>query len=158
MDTLRTFLGSFFDHEVKIADRVTRDSAKPVLTRSIGRNAFTGKLMILVDSASASASEVLARVVQLEKRGTVLGDRSAGAVMESKRYQYLLSFHHRRRPAHDGKSLERVGVTPDEVIQPTAADLTAGRDPVLARAVEIVGGRMSPERAGALFPYEWPKQ
>lgn len=90
MDTLRTFLGSFFDHEVKIADRVTRDSAKPVLTRSIGRNAFTGKLMILVDSASASASEVLARVVQLEKRGTVLGDRSAGAVMESKRYQYQM--------------------------------------------------------------------
>jgi C-terminal processing protease CtpA/Prc len=58
----------------------------------------------------------------------------------------------------DGKSLEKVGVTPDELVLPSAADLAAGRDPLLARVVQLAGGKMSPETAGQLFVYEWPKE
>jgi C-terminal processing protease CtpA/Prc len=168
VETLRAFLSNFFDHEVKIADRVMRDGSKPILAKSGGKNAFTGKLVVLTDSRSASASEVLARVVQLEKRGTVLGDRSAGAVMEAKRYHYQIGYESALFYGAsitdadllmtDGKTLEHMGVTPDELLLPSAADLAAGRDPVLARAVEIAGGRMTPEDAGKLFPYEWPKE
>ena len=52
----------------------------------------------------------------------------------------------------DGFSLEKVGVTPDEVLLPTAADLAASRDPVLARAITLLGGTMTAEQAGKFYP------
>jgi C-terminal processing protease CtpA/Prc len=51
----------------------------------------------------------------------------------------------------DGGSLERVGVTPDEAVIPTAADLAAERDPVLARAVAFLGGSLSADEAGRFY-------
>jgi C-terminal processing protease CtpA/Prc len=54
----------------------------------------------------------------------------------------------------DGKSLENIGVTPDEVRLPTAEDLAAGRDTVLSYAASLVGVKVDPVEAGKLFPIE----
>jgi len=56
----------------------------------------------------------------------------------------------------DGTSLEHVGVMPDDVRPPVPQDLAAGRDSVLAYAVENLGVKISAEDAGKAFPYERP--
>jgi carboxyl-terminal processing protease len=163
---LQGLLGYFVDGEVKLADEKRRKETKPMMVKSRNQR-FTGKLVVLIDSRSASAAELFARMVQLEKLGTVIGDRSSGAVMESRYYPmqlgttsvvlYGISITAADLIMTDGKSLEGVGVTPDEVVLPKGEDLAANRDPVLSRAAAILGFKLEPEKAGALFPLEWRK-
>jgi len=51
----------------------------------------------------------------------------------------------------DGKSPEGQGVTPDELLLPTVADISARHDPVIARAAALAGVELSAEKAGELF-------
>ena len=164
-ETLQHMLGGFFDHEVKMGERVMRNDRKPLTAKPL--HCFDGKIVVLIDSNSMSAAEIFSRVVQIEKRGLVMGDRSGGSVMEARYHPYQLfgssiyygvSITHADLVMADGKSLEHVGVTPDEVVLPTASDLAIGLDPVLAHAAETLGVKLSAEQAGKLFPYEWPPE
>ncbi len=167
IDSLKALLGVMFENDIKIGERVQRDGSRPLVAKS-HHSPFSGKIVVLVDSKSASASELLARIVQIEKRGMVIGDHSAGAVMEAKRYSYRsgvgavtffgASITDADLVMTDGKSLEHTGVTPDEIIVPTAADLASGRDPVMSRAAEILGFKITADDAGRFFPYQWPKE
>ena len=121
---------------------------------------------MLIDSGSGSSAELFARVVQIEKRGVVIGDRSAGAVMEALAYAsgqgdldlailYGFVVTEADLLMKDGHSLEGTGVTPDELLLPTGQDLALGRDPVLARAAKLAGLDLDAVAAGKLFPFEW---
>jgi C-terminal processing protease CtpA/Prc len=164
--TLLRLLGNVLDHDVKLGDIQRRKEAKPIVAKT-RKDVFAGKLVVLIDSESGSAAELFARTIQMEKRGTVIGDRSAGAVMRAMFYDhqtgldvivpYGVSITDADIITPDGKSLEHVGVTPDKAMIPTPADMAAKRDPVLAYAISLVGGKISPEKAGELFPIEWLK-
>ena len=162
--TLERLASRLFDRELKIADLQGRKPMKPLLARKHGKP-FTGKIVALVDSRSASAAELLARLLQIEKRGVVLGDQTSGSVMQSYGYSgqmgadrlifFGASITNADVVMTDGKSLEKTGVTPDELIRPTPDDLTEARDPVLARAAAILELNLNPATAGAMFPVEW---
>ena len=163
-------LGYFFDKDVKIGDEKRRDRSETRIAKKRDKEKlFEGKLFVLVDSDSASAAEVFARIMQLEKRGVVIGDQTAGMVMTSNHVTFAFSTVVQYvRPSSfyganitvadlimsDGKSLEKVGVTPDLVLLPSAADLAAKRDPVLAKAASMAGVELEAEKAGAIFPRE----
>ena len=162
--TLEKLVGFFFDKDIKIADLKGRKEMEPQKAKSQGNKVFKGNLVVLIDANSGSAAEIFARLIQLEKRGVVLGDVSAGAVMQSRFYPlsagvdtlvlYGASVTNADVIMSDGKSLERAGVTPDEIILPTGEDLNARRDPVMARAFETLGIKMTSDAAGKLFPEE----
>jgi len=160
-DSLNLLVSGFFDQGVKIAEVVSRDGTKGRFAKP-DHETFSGRLIVLVDSRSMSAAEVFARIVQLEKRGIVMGDRTPGVVMEAQTYGHAsagIVFGASVTVANlimsDGSSLEHIGVVPDELALPTTDDIANGRDSVLARAAGIAGAKLSPEDAAGLFPYEW---
>jgi carboxyl-terminal processing protease len=162
--TLEQVTGRFFDRDITIADVKGRKQKPPIRAKKNGRT-FTGRVVALIDSRSASAAELFARLLQIEKRGIVIGDRSSGSVRQAYGFDaqvgvdrvilYGASITNADLIMSDGKSLERVGVVPDELLTPTAEDLAAGRDPVLARAAALLDMRLDSAVAAKLFPFEW---
>ncbi|GAC1321684.1 MAG: S41 family peptidase [Chloroflexota bacterium] len=98
-------------------------------------------LVVLVDGGTASMGEIFASAVQEHSAATVLGSQTSGSVAAAQVFPLpdgaglqvtvfdILS--------SEGKTLNRVGVHPDEVIQTTPADGTTD-DAVLARAVDLL--------------------
>ncbi len=165
IETLKQVIGHLFEQDVKVGDRKMRKDTKPMVAKTRGHDIFKGQLIVLVDNGSASCSELLSRVAQIEKRGMVIGERSAGMVMESRYYRFELgensvvfygaSITDADIIMTDGASLEHVGVTPDKVLAPTGADLRDRLDPVLSYAASLAGVKLEPKEAGALFPIKW---
>jgi C-terminal processing protease CtpA/Prc len=114
------------------------------------RDRLTNKLIVLVDSETGSAAEVFTRLLQLEKRATVIGDRTAGAVMASMQFGYA-SITVSDFVLHNGERLEKKGVVPDVTIIPKPGDIAAGYDPVLAYAITSAGVSITPAQAATIL-------
>lgn len=160
VEAMRSLVSSLFDRDVHVAVEKARKGDKPFDAKG-RQDAYGGKVVVLIDSRSASAAEMVGRVLQLEKRGAVIGDRTAGAVMTARFFPHTIGVESIAFYAttitvgdvrmSDGASLEGKGVTPDEVVLPTGADLAAHRDPALARAITLLGGTMTAEEAGRFY-------
>lgn len=136
----------FFDQSKAVPmGRFVRRSGKERETRGFALFSahYTGKVMILIGPGSASASEIFAHVMQDEKRATVVGRRSAGAVIVSRFYDLpgggQLQVPIQDYVGRDGLRLEGRGVTPDIVVPaPTIADWRAARDVDLEAALSAL--------------------
>jgi C-terminal processing protease CtpA/Prc len=159
-------LSHFFDREIKIADLLTKEKTETRMTRPVGDRQYKGEVAVLIDSKSASAAEVTARVLQLEKRARIYGDVSSGSVMTSialpftsfisgSNYTALIRVGMSVTVADvimpDGSRLEKSGVVPDKVLLPSALGLAKKTDPVLAYAAVLFGASVSPETAGSYY-------
>jgi C-terminal peptidase prc len=159
--SLEQLINNFFDRDVNVGKVVERGKTSNYIIKPTLKKPYNGKLVVLINSDSSSAAEIFARVVQLEKRGTVIGDQSAGAVKQSIVYNhtygldslipYGISVTIADLIMKDGQRLEKIGVAPDEKFFPSALDLVNKRNPVLSRAAKVLGYQMTPEEAGQIF-------
>jgi C-terminal processing protease CtpA/Prc len=151
---------------VTLGHHVADKGPEPVLATK-PRRRYEGPLVLLVGPRSAHCSEVLAAAIQDHRRGKLVGRMTNGSLSAS---AYPLpdggfaSTPLRDFRSANQKKLEGVGVAPDIRVLPTLADVRAGRDPALERAVQVIrarGGGMSPleerpsryrNRRGEIFP------
>lgn len=98
------------------------------------RGAFLGPVAVLVDSASASTSEILAAGLKDSGRARIFGEVTAGAALPSMFGKLptgdMLQYAVADIKTPHGVLIEGTGVTPDEIVQPKRSDFIAGRDPV----------------------------
>ena len=145
MAELTVTLDALFRDAQTVGRFIARDGrAGPIRLRGTGRSAFDGPVVVLVDRRSGSAAEIFAAVVQGAGRGRVVGERTAGAVLNA--FPYRLPdggrLHVSRRDFRDlcDVRLEHVGVAPidsADVVHRTLADARRRTDPALARALAV---------------------
>ncbi len=102
---------------------------------------YQGKLLVLTDGSCASACEDFVMPLKYSGRATIIGARTFGSSGQPYIYNFGngMSIHISSVRMHfpDGSEFEGAGIRPDIEMDPTPAELRAGRDPVLARALEL---------------------
>jgi carboxyl-terminal processing protease len=136
-------IGDFFDHAVDCGTFVTRAGARNVKNSwQFGSAHYHGRVVVLVDNASASAAEIFSAVLKDHRRATIVGRPTAGAVLASWFYHLPdggeLQLSREDYIAPNGRRIEGNGVEPNIVVTRTLADIRAGRDPDLDTALQVL--------------------
>lgn len=104
-----------------------------------GQQIYSGPVVILISSHSASSSEVFAAGMQDTRRAKIIGSQSCGCVLGIAKPRVMkgggvLEMSEVLWFSPKGRKLEGSGIMPDEEVVPTMWDLQRGRDAVLAAA------------------------
>ncbi|MEE9285359.1 MAG: S41 family peptidase [Dehalococcoidia bacterium] len=109
--------------------------------RSDGK-ALAVPLVVVVNEGSASASEVLAGALQDHDRAKVVGSTTFGKGVVDSLFELSdgsgLFVTTSRWFTPDGRQIASIGVAPDVEVDRTAEDITQGRDPQIAAALEVL--------------------
>jgi carboxyl-terminal processing protease len=136
-------IGEFFDRAVDCGTFISREGSRRMQTSwQIGSARYRGQVVVLVEGATGSAAEIFAAVMQDHGRATIVGRRTAGAVLASWFYRLPdggeLQLSRLDYIAPKGRRIEAVGVEPDIVVPRTLRDLRAGRDRDLEEALNVL--------------------
>jgi carboxyl-terminal processing protease len=147
-------VGAFFRETTSFGTAITRKGtpvsfafglieAISLERRAPGRNdAYTGKVIVLVDDNSASASEAAASGLQSTGRATIVGQTTCGCLLAFLGYAQLnqggeLAYSEVGYVTKSGEIVEGKGVKPDISVELSIEDLRTQRDRALERAVEV---------------------
>ena len=145
-------IGEFFDQPVDCGTFISRAGAHRVKNSwQIGSAEYRGKVVVLVDGATGSAAEIFSAVLQDHGRATIVGRRTAGAVLASWFYRLPdggeLQLSREDYIAPQGRRIEGVGVQPDIEVPRRLADVRTGRDVDLEVALRVLRGEQSGKTA-----------
>lgn len=129
----------FLDGELVMIER-GRDYEQPWEVIEGGLANPSMQLLVLVNRASASASEVLAAVLKEEGRATVIGEPTFGKNLVQQVYAARdggeLRITVARWETPGGLDIGIIGLQPDVVVEP---DVVGGTDPILDEALSLLG-------------------
>ena len=148
----KSFAGCFVDKPViyaasMVVDPRIRGGFDGPITRSLKPNAggpkFRGRLTVLTGPANMSACEGFLLMMKQVRGCVLVGERTYGASGNPEPVDlgngvtvYLPTW---KAMTPEGKYFEGKGIAPDVEVKTTGADLAGGKDPVLDKALEILG-------------------
>jgi carboxyl-terminal processing protease len=141
-------MASWFLPADKVIVRETRKTDAEKTYRSHGYNIFTDrlKMVVLIDQGSASAAEILAGALKEQGKAILVGEKSfgKGSVQELIPVggDASLKVTIARWLTPSGHSLSSNGLDPDYKVSMTKEDLEANRDVQMAKAIEILTGKV----------------
>jgi len=116
------------------------------LSKDITKNPvpYRGKIVILTDENTQSMGEWYTLMLsQLNKNTVIIGSQTAGADGDLKRlnlpggYSFVFTGNGIFYP--DGRETQRIGIKPDRVFRPSAADLVFKENALLEEAMQSIG-------------------
>jgi carboxyl-terminal processing protease len=131
----------FIDHGVIVTEKYGDGTTTPH-DAIPGGLATTIPLVVLVNGNTASASEIVSGAIQDDGRGKLVGELTYGK--GSVQNWFPLSDGGTARVTiakwltPNGRTIDKIGLKPDMVVTMTQADITAGRDPQLDAAVQLL--------------------
>ena len=151
IDVGTRLLGDFLPDGTSIYQEIDRNGHDSTHSTH-GNDQYAMPLVVLVDGGTASMGEIFASAVQEHGAATILGSNTSGSVAAAQVFGLpdgsALQVTVFDIVAADGKTLNKVGVAPDEVIPSDPTAVAEGSDPVLTRAVAILHGEIAANNGG----------
>lgn len=143
--------GYFFNDKTPFATIITRTGKPPSALFGLvklpknfqagkkGGQLYSNPVVVLINEATGSTSELFASAMQEQNRAAIIGTQSCGCVLGILNYKQLkgggdLAISEIGFVTSKGRTLEGSGVTPDKSVALTLADLQSGRDAALEEA------------------------
>ncbi len=107
------------------------------------QGAILGPKVMLIDETAGSGGDLLPWMFRKFNLGTLIGRRTWGGLVGVLGFPVLMDGGYISAPnlaiwTEDGWVVENVGVPPDIEVEMLPADVIAGRDPQLERAIEVI--------------------
>jgi len=131
----------FIDHGVIVSEQYGNDTKTPhpAIPGGLATNI---PLVVLVNENTASASEIVSGAIQDDGRGKLVGVTTYGKGTVQNWFPLTDGGTARITIARwltpNGNTIDKKGLTPDLVVTMTQADYTAGKDPQLDAAVQLL--------------------
>ena len=102
---------------------------------------YTGPIVVLTSGTTYSSAEQFVTGIRILKRGTIVGEATGGSLSNPMFFQLPgggMGFIGSKDDYYpDGRLFNGIGIMPDVPVSPTIADIRAGRDRALEKAVEM---------------------
>ena len=165
---LRNNPGGYLDAAIQVASQFLPggkvvlkvrygDGHEQVYNAANGGSATALPMVVLIDGGSASASEIVAGALQDNQRAKLVGVTSYGKGTVQQIHQLsdnggYIRVTIARWLTPSGRTIDKVGLTPNTSVPLTADDVAAGKDPQLDQALSILTGQSAVAPATATVP------